>query len=151
WRRREHRAAPPDADPRTQRRAEPPEAHRRGALCLGATEGRVQRDVPRAQSGDQTAGLNEQMRRRPERVAADRHVPRDVPVNAHHHTRSAEENGVRVPERRRTLYAPFGRSDCGSRMDRYRHIWNVLQNGAWANAGRLAVVGWYLFDGLAME
>src|SRR5512143_193365 len=40
------------------------------------------------------------MGRRPERVAADRHVPRNVPVHADHDANGREHRGVRVPQPR---------------------------------------------------
>ena len=77
----------------------PQKLHGRAPLGVGPAERRVQRDVAGADAGDQTARLDQQMRRRPERVAADRHVPGDVPVHADHHARRGEHRGVCMPAR----------------------------------------------------
>ena len=84
-RRRHHRETAPDADPGAERRAEAPETDRCVARRMVVAERRAQRHVAGRQSGDQSAGLDQQVSPRPERVAADGHVPRDVPVHAHHH------------------------------------------------------------------
>ena len=48
-------------------------------------------------AGDQSSTLNEKVCRRPERVAADGHVPRDVPEQADDDHRRGGDDSVDVP------------------------------------------------------
>ena len=97
-RRRDHREAAPDAQPRAERAAKAPDANAGGDVALIGHDGALEHDEARRQSGDHTSALNQQMRRRPERVAPDGHVPRDVPVHADHHADGGEDDGVGVPD-----------------------------------------------------
>jgi hypothetical protein len=85
--RHDHRRGTPHPEERAERTLEAPHADR-GGPELGAPAQRRREDEQRAgRPGDDPAGLDRDVRRGPERVAADRHVSRDVPVHADHDRR----------------------------------------------------------------
>src|SRR5581483_11580857 len=100
-RRGDHRERAPDADPRAERRAKSPEADGGAALRVRPGEGGPQRHPSAGQTGDDTAEIDGEVRRGPERIPADRAVPRDIPHHADDHTSRREEDGVYRPRNRR--------------------------------------------------
>ena len=96
-RRGQHRDRAPDRHPRAERRAEAPEANRRRALLRRAGKRGVEREPSARQARHHASQVDGQVRRRPERVAADRAVPRDVPDDAQDHAGRGEEDGVDGP------------------------------------------------------
>jgi hypothetical protein len=93
----EHRAGAPDAHPRGERAAEAPEAHGARALRRAAREGRLENERAVGQPRRGATDVDAQVRRRPERVAADRDVPRDVPDEPHDDARGGEHRGDERP------------------------------------------------------
>ena len=93
----EHRDRAPDRHPGPQRRAKSPHAHRPSNLGTGAGKGRLQGQPSAGQAGRQPASVDCEVGWRPERVAPDRTVPRDVPDDPDDHARGREEDGGQVP------------------------------------------------------
>src|SRR5262249_52424129 len=96
-RRGDHRECAPDAHPRAERRTEPPETHCRPAICVGAGKCGVQRHPPGCKTGDDAAEVNRQVRWRPERIAADRTGPGDVPDPPEDDARRCKEPRIDRP------------------------------------------------------
>src|SRR6185295_1524492 len=96
-RRGEHGDGAPDRHPGAERRAEAPEADGHLALRLGTGEGGLQGEPAAGDTSQHAAEIDGQVRRGPEGVAADRHVPRDVPQQADDDARRAHQHGREIP------------------------------------------------------
>src|SRR5205809_179932 len=82
-RRRDHRERAPDAHPGAERAAEAPERHARVALFRRGGERCPQHQPAARQAREHAPQVDRHVGRGPERVAADRAMPGDVPDHAH--------------------------------------------------------------------
>ena len=93
----EHCAAAPGRDEGANRAGKTPDPDARGAKGRRIPKCGCEDQVPRRQSGEHAAGVNRDMRRRPEGVAPDRAVPRDIPVAAHVRRGDGQRGAPQVP------------------------------------------------------
>jgi hypothetical protein len=98
WRAGEHRKCAPDADPATNRpHEELPESHTVIPCSAPGPERVAQDPCATRHARDRAAQIDGHMCRRPERVATDGHVPRDIPDDANQDAGRASDDGKDVP------------------------------------------------------
>ena len=106
--RRQHRERAPHADPCAEWRTEAPEPDRARTLLGRAGEGCLECDVSARDRDDRRREVGAHVRRRPERVATDGHVPRDVPDQADDDTRRRNGDGIQIPGHPDRLLGGYG-------------------------------------------
>src|ERR1700686_218573 len=113
----EHGDAAPGRNKRAQRPAESPDAHGRLPQEGIAPEGGGKDEVPARNARQHAAQMNREVGRRPERVAPDGTVPRDIPMYADHSRGYGGYGAPHVPRHRGSRNGNRNRSRSGQLLN----------------------------------
>ena len=117
----QHGEAAPGADERAQRPIEPEDADRSRTRRPGTSKSAGQDEIGAGDRGQHAAKVDREVRGGQERVAADRHVPGDIPIQAAHDRGHGQRRAPEIPGDGRRVRVHLGPALVGLvKLDRQR-------------------------------